>query len=203
METSENANKNIIDLLGISVGGPFSEIKRLTKYLEDYFEADNSPVSIDIIIKSNRLDHSLRAALDRIYIAANDGITAIVLFSLVNNSKFNRYTSTTNPDKVRYVLMDVIHHKLYRFIESIEFSAESMIAFFENSDSPLAINTLIMESNNQYTIKNTLGEICENCVKVTSELDTFYNIIREPLFLIKCENSFNSLVADFLTNLSH
>ena len=201
METNEN--KNFVDLLGISVGGPFSEIKRFTKDLQDYFETNDFPVPLDTIIKSSRLDLSLREALSRIYLAANDGITTIVLFALINNSKFNRYTNSTSQEKIRYILMDVIHHKFFRFIDSIEFSADSMHAFFESSVSPLPITTIIKESNDSYTIKKSLNEIKKNCFKVRSELDSLYNIICEPTFLIKYESSFNSLISDFLFNLSH
>lgn len=126
-----------------SIGGPLGEIKRLTDYLNDYFESEKSPVIPAIIVKESKHPYSLRKVLDEIYENLEkteswiNGLGLDINKSLVNidiHSILTGFLEKLNTRRFKFVTrynLDGLENVLIEANNNLEFILENI---FSNTD---------------------------------------------------------------------
>lgn len=179
MQTENNLNNNAPDVIGITIGGPFLEIRRLTKLLNDFFSSDSSPVTIDKIFLKGKNTYSISKIINKIYEATSRCENDIMLLNLIMYPKFQRYfiaPSESHIDQYNNLLFFIklnISHYLQPPLNAIRSFREYLIEFMELECSK-DLNTIIKDGLYQDSIRNVLDEIDRNIYKVESSVKQLY-----------------------------
>jgi len=149
-----------------SIGGPLGEIKRLTDYLNDYFESGESALSSDTIIRESKHSYSIRKVLDEIYenlekteswinglgLDINKPLVNIDIHSLLTgfleklNTRRFKFVTRYNLDGLENVIIEA-NNNLEFILENI-FSNADRHAFSERSENNiLTVNYCFVRSS--------------------------------------------------------